>query len=99
MDAKQRTATKQLITATIADHVDEILKETGFAFEALVKEGVLVTNGDAYVVISAIVKAEEFDPSDAIQEYNEALEARAKKESEKAKKVEKAKSKKKEEKE
>jgi len=81
---------------TMREEMVERLQEVKFPkYEVVgvVKDGVLLFHEEkmTYAVLKPIVKKEDFDAEDALQEYAEKVEAQKERELEKARKVEKRK--------
>ena len=66
----------------------------GLVLEGRTTEGFAFSFDDRVVVVKVIVKKEDFDLADALEEYEEKEKARVERESKKAAKLEKVKSKK-----
>jgi hypothetical protein len=87
---------------TMREQMVEVLSGVGFAgytFEGVVRDGVLLRHeeNETYVVLKPIVKKEEFDAEDALEEYAEKVAKAAEREKEKAEKAAKREAKEKEE--
>ena len=80
------------VRETLINFFNEI-EIPNFTVEGQTKEGILLHNTefDCYAVIKPIVKKEDFDPEDALAEYEEKLQAQLEREKAKEEKAKKRK--------